>query len=92
MDTWMHLTQEEVFRLVPFILICETRNSSRWETGRRRRMYNQVFTEQEKKKIPELCRKAHIWAISKGVPAKGVKMTLSTYKLWHKLAHFCINV
>lgn len=92
MDIWLHFSQDEVIRNIPYKIVCETKEGSRWETNRRRRAFSWSFSENEKKKVNDLCHKAHAWMLGKGVPADGVKMTVSTYELWMKLANFCASI
>lgn len=85
------LTADEIRREIPYMLICETKESSVWSTGRRRRKWNAEFTEEERKSASRLFTLAYKWALKTGVPDK-VRMSLSTYALWGRLAAFCASI
>lgn len=92
MEVWIHLTHDEVHRKIPYQLIAETTGGARWDTGKRRRMFAQAFTETERRRISELRKKATTWALVKGVPLKGVNMAKETYRLWQRLGDFCASL
>lgn len=81
-------SRDEVADNIPYKLVCETRFSSVWETGRRRRLWVELFTPEERNACIRLFRKSYSWHCVRGVPDE-VKMCLSTYKLWVKLGEFC---
>lgn len=82
---------DEVSRNIPYMVVCEAREGSRWNTGTRRRRWLQEFSEQERTKATTLFRQAHTWALVKGVP-NTVRMTLETHSLWQKLGDFCASL
>lgn len=85
------LTADEVRENIPYMLICETKESSVWYTGRRRRRWNLEFSEAERKAASRLFSLAYRWSLRTGVPDE-VRMSLSTYTLWGKLAAFCASI
>lgn len=89
MTMFLHLSHDEICKEIPYMLITETTSRSVWDTGRRKRLWSQIFTEQERAACRKIRQQAHTWALVKGVPDDGVNMTIKTYKLWHKLADFC---
>lgn len=85
------LTADEVRANIPYMLICETKESSVWCTSKRRRRWNAEFTEAERNAASRLFTLAHTWALVRGVPEE-VRMSLSTYALWGRLAAFCASI
>lgn len=83
------LSHNEVQKRIPYQLIAETVLGSRWNTGTRKRLMKERFTPNEIRHLGELKRLAHTWALSKGVPLKGVTMTADTYRLWQKFGELC---
>ena len=92
MRAYIEFSHDEVQKEIPYMIIAETTSRAIWDTGKRKRMMSQVFTETEREHISKIKAQAHQWALVKGVPLEGVKMTISTYKLWHKLAEFCVSI
>lgn len=88
MDLMLTFNRDEVNKEIPYAIICETRYGSKWDTGRRRRLFNNAFSMNEYSKCRKIFKLAHRWTLTTGVP-KEVKMTLGTYKLWKKLGDFC---
>lgn len=91
MTMMLVLSREDVHKDIPYGVICETRESSRWDTGRRRRLWKELFTEKEREAATRLFGLAHRWYLTSGVPDE-VKMTLSTLTLWTKLGAFCASI
>ena len=92
MTALIHMTYEDVHRELPYMMICEAVEGCRWETGKRKRMMKEWFTDAERRKLTEIKKLAHRWALTKGVPDKGVTMAVSTYKLWKKFGDFCASI
>lgn len=90
MKVMLKLTCDEVRRRIPYAMICETRFGSRWETSKRRRMWKQMFTDQEREAAGRLFRLAYDWYLRKGVP-ETVEMSTRTLTLWMKLGEFCAS-
>jgi transposase len=88
MKLYISLNHDEIQEKIPYPIVAETMSRAIWNTGKRKRLMKQYFTESEIEAIYRLHRQAYSWYLVKGVPDE-VKMTLSTYKLWHKLADFC---
>lgn len=91
MKMMLVLSREDVHREIPYAVICETRDGTAWNTGRRRRLWKQTFTEAERDAATRLFRAAHRWYLTTGIPDE-VTMTLSTMKLWQKLGEFCAAI
>lgn len=92
MKIFLELSQDEVYAKIPYSLICETMCSATWNTGKRKRLMKQFFTESEIKKLSSLKQQAYTWTLTKGVPVDGVKMSVNTLLLWGKLAEFCMMI
>lgn len=88
---YLEMERDEIQEKLPYGVICEAKEGSRWNTMRRKRRWAKEFSEQEREAAGEIFRKAHSWMLVKGVPDK-VKMTLSTYSLWQKLGEFCASI
>lgn len=86
----LRLDREEIERL-PYAVICEARYGARWDTGRRKRMWTQEFTESERKKATEIFRQAHRFYLVSGCPDELV-MSPSTLSLWRRLGDFCASL
>ena len=91
MKMYLELSHTEVQEQIPYAVICECRESARWNTGRRKRMWKEMFSEAEREAASRLFRQAHLWYLIKGVP-ESVKMTVNTLHLWNKLGCFCASV
>lgn len=85
------LTREQVERDIPFKMVCEARNGSRWDTFTRKRRWAAEFTSAEMTAATTLFRQAQNWTLGKGVPAS-VRMTETTFDLWKKLGDFCASL
>lgn len=84
----LELTADDIHATIPYALVCMTRESSVWDTGRRRRKWKEEFTEYEREACTRLFRMAHRWTLTTGVPEK-VTMSVGTFDLWQKLGGFC---
>lgn len=91
MEMMLVLSREEVRQQIPYAVICETREGSAWNTGRRRRLWVDMFTRTERDAAARLFKMAHRWYLTTGVPDK-VTMALSTMRLWQKLGEFCAAI
>ena len=87
----MIFTKEEIQKEIPYQFICHTRYGSRWNTMRRKLKWNDKFTDTEKQDAEKLFRQAHSWSVGNGIPDT-VRMNLSTYGLWTKVAKFCFEL
>ena len=85
------MTGEDIRNELQYPLICETMESSIWNTGHRRRTYSETFTRSEQKKISEIKKQAHNWYLVKGAPDE-ITMSYDTYMLWNRLAEFCLSL
>lgn len=91
MEFYISLNQDEVRERVPYTIVAVTMSSAVWNTGKRKRLMKQCFTEAEIKAIHRLHQQAYNWYLRKGVPDE-VIMTMKTYFLWQKLANFCYEL
>lgn len=73
---------------LPYRFLCETRECSVWNTGKRRRLWNKEFTKAEQIEAEKIFRQCHQWYLIKGLPDK-VTMSASTMALWDRLEIFC---
>lgn len=92
MTILLHFSHDDICKEIPYQIIAETTSRSVWNTGRRKRLWNELFTEQERRTCSDIRKQAHMWAFVKGVPMKGVAMSRKTYLTWHKLADFCASL
>jgi transposase len=88
MKLYISLNHDEIQERIPYPIVAETMSRAVWNTGKRKRLMKQYFTESEIEATYRLHKQAYDWYLRKGVPDE-VKMTLHTYELWHKLADFC---
>lgn len=80
--------RDEIEQKLAYRLICETRESSVWDTGRRRRRWVTEFTYREREAAARIFAQAHSWYLVKGLH-DSVRMSLGTLELWQKLEAFC---
>ena len=85
----IELTQREVYEKIPFPIVVEAVEGAVWNTGKRRRMQKEWFTDKELHKLSDLKKLAHRWYFTTGVPRDGVRMSVETYQLWQKFCLFC---
>lgn len=90
-ETYIVLTGDEINRNIPYAIVCETMSGSRWNTGRRKRLMKEQFTQTEIEAIYRLHKQAHSWHLVKGVPEE-LRITPHILALWHKLADFCCQL
>lgn len=88
---YITLTHDEVQATIPYAMICETREGSRWAGRKLKERWREEFTPQEREAASRLFSQAHDWYLKKGVPEE-VTMTGRTLALWHKLAAFCASL
>lgn len=91
MNVMLMLSRDDIQKEIPYGIVCETRESSRWETGRRKRLWNEMFNDKEKEACTRLFRNAKTWYLVKGVPEK-LALKPSTLLLWKKLGDFCAAI
>ena len=87
-EYFLTLSQEEIRQQIPYAIVAETMGGSRWSTGRRKRMWRQMFSEEERDKARKLYNLAHRWYLVTGAPEE-IKMRPQTFVLWQKLGAFC---
>lgn len=91
MNVMLVLNREDIQREIPYEVICEAREGSRWNAGRRKRLWNETFSENEKAACASLFREAKKWYLIKGVP-ETLMLKPSTLLLWKKLGSFCAAI
>ena len=91
MEVYVSLTREEIEELIPYKVVAETMSCSRWNTGKRKRLMKEQFTETEINASYRMHQQARDWFIYKGVPDE-IKIKPTTIALWHKLAAFCAEL
>lgn len=91
MKLYISLNSDEIREQIPYPIIAETMSGAKWNTGKRRRLMKQQFTEAEIEAVYRLHKQAYSWYLVKGVPEE-IKITLRTYQLWYKLANFCCQL
>jgi hypothetical protein len=91
MKFYIGLNREEIQSKIPYSVVAETMSGAKWNTGRRKRLMKEQFTEAEIEATYRLHRQARDWYLYKGVPEE-VQMTLKTYDLWQKLGNFCCEI
>lgn len=89
--TILELTRDEVNRHIPYPVVCEAHESGVWNTGRRKRLWNEEFTAEEQAACERLFRLAKSWTLVKGVP-DSVRLTTKNLILWQKLGRFCASL
>ena len=90
-ETYIVFSRDEIRAHVPYQLVAETMSSSFWNTGRRRRLMKEQFTEAEIEATYKLHHQARDWHLYKGVPDE-LRMRPKTLALWWKLAEFCMQL
>ena len=90
-ETYIVLDRDEINTEIPYALVCETMGSARWNTGKRKRLMKQRFTQTEIDAIYRLHKQARTWYLVKGVPDE-LRITPHILKLWKKLADFCCEI
>lgn len=89
--TFLFLNSEEIRKMIPYGLICETMGGSRWNTGKRRRAWAEEFTEDERQKCSYFYKKSCDWYLRYGAPDE-IRMLPETLLLWQRLANFCYSI
>ena len=87
----LEFTHDEVNKGIPYAMICETRFGRSWDTGKRKRLWLNSFSESEREKCSKLFSQARTWHLVSGVPDT-VQMSVKTYELWQKLGAFCASL
>ena len=91
MRMMIEFNRDDIQKRLPYMLLWETRSSSRWQTGRRKRLYQEQFTEQERHAASRIFSQARQWAAITGAP-DNVTMSIRTAELWEKLGRFCAEL
>lgn len=85
------LKRDEIKKTIAYDFICTTRDSSVWNTTRRKRRWKMEFTEEERSEAEKIFKQAHSWTLVKGVPDE-VRMNYKTFELWNRIANFCYSL
>ena len=88
---YLSLTHDDVLRMIPYGLIASTRYGGKWNTRRRKNLWDEMFSESEKKSASRLFSTARSWYVVRGVP-DSVLMSVHTFDLWLKLGEFCASI
>ena len=91
MKMYMSFDHDEIQKELPYAIIGETTTRWIWDTGKRKRLFAEAFTEQERESCYSIIAQAKKWLLKTGCPDE-IKMTMNTYALWHKLANFCAEL
>lgn len=90
-ETYLVLSRDEINEKIPYAVVAETMSGARWNTGKRKRLMKQYFTETEIDAIYRMHKQAYSWYLVKGVPEE-LRITPHILALWHKLAAFCCEI
>lgn len=91
MKVMLVFDRNEINEEIPYRVICEAREGCRWNTGRRKRLWNELFSKEEKEACTRLFRLARSWYLVKGTP-DSISLTPKTLALWRKLGDFCASI
>lgn len=90
-ETYLILDRDEINQKIPYAVVCETMSGAHWNTGKRKRLMKQHFTETEIDAIYRMHKQARTWCLVKGVPDE-LRIMPKTLALWNKLAAFCCEI
>lgn len=90
-ETYIIMNRDEIRDNIPYPVVAEMMSGARWNTGRRKRMMRERFTDTEIDAIYCMHKQARQWHLVKGVPDE-LRITPHILKLWHKLAAFCCEI
>lgn len=90
-ETYLILDRDEIHNRIPYAVVCETMSGARWNTGKRKRLMKQWFTETEIDAIYRMYKQARTWHLVKGVPDE-LRITPHILDLWQRLAAFCCSI
>ncbi len=88
---YVTLSRGEINEKIPYAMICETREGSRWHGRKLKERWLKEFTPAERESASRLFSLAHKWYLKTGAPDE-VKMSARTLALWWKLAEFCASI
>lgn len=91
MKLYLSLNEDEIRKTLPYALICETRESSVWDTRKRRMLWKERFTESERDYASTIFALCHKWYLKTGVPDE-YKLSFKSLELWNKIAAFCMEL
>ena len=91
MRVYLSFDHDEIQKELPYEIIGETVSRGIWETRKRKRRWSAEFTEQERESCYNIISLAKKWLLRTGCPEE-IKMTMTTYALWLKLANFCASL
>jgi len=73
-------------------IICETRESSVWDTRRCKNLWMSEFDSREREETEAIFKQCHSWYLKKGVPLEGITVSVDRLKLWYKIEEFCKKI
>lgn len=85
------MKREDIQARLPYAMICTTRESSIWDTGKRRKLWKERFTPEERSAASKIFAQAHDWYLKKGVPDE-IRLSTKTFSLWERLVFFCVEI
>lgn len=91
MRTMLRFDHDAIIDELPYALIGETTSRAIWNTGKRKRLWNKMFTRSEKRTCAKIISQSQKWLLTTGVPNE-VRMCGRTRMLWNKLADFCYKL
>jgi hypothetical protein len=87
---YVTMNREEILLNLPYRFISETARSSVWNTGRRRRLFDQTFDLAERGACLSIIQQSNAWEKT-GAPER-VSLSTDTLSLWERLASFCFEL
>ena len=87
---YITLDHDEIQKDIPYRLIAETTRRSVWDTGKRRRLFDQEFDTFERGACLSIIAQAKAWE-KNGAPEK-TSLSVFTLSLWERLADFCAQL
>lgn len=91
MKTMISLSRDEIQKMLPYAIICQTRYGARWCSAARKRRWMAEFTEKERTAASTIFSKAESMYLKKGVP-DDITMSTATFQLWLKIGNFCASL
>lgn len=91
MELYIELSRDEIREGLPYAIIAETASRAVWNTGRRKRLFKETFTPNQRDTCYRIIRQAHSWHLVKSCP-DSVRLLPGTLLLWQKLGNFCASL
>lgn len=90
MTLLLKLEHDEIKSKLHYDIIAETACGSKWNTGQRKRLWNEAFTKQEQHICNRLIRDAKKYHLTTGSP-NTLTVRTPTMKYWQRLTEFYIT-